>query len=124
VLTHVHHGFEGHENAKSLGNTVSPLDLMKEYGADILRLWALSSDFTEDIGLARKIPPGRDQYRKLRNTFRYCSGALDGFSGEERLADVAQLSRARTLHAAFDRRARREAEAAVEDFDFNTTSRR
>jgi isoleucyl-tRNA synthetase len=63
-----------------LGNTISPLDLMRDYGADILRLWALSVDFTEDHRIGKEILAGvADQYRKLRNTFRYLLGALDGF---------------------------------------------
>ena len=93
VLTH---GFtmdaKGMKMSKSLGNTVNPLDLMKEYGADILRLWALSVDFTEDHRIGKEILAGvADQYRKLRNTFRYLLGALDGFSDEERLDDVAAV---------------------------------
>ena len=66
--------------SKSLGNTISPLDLMRDYGADILRLWALSVDFTEDHRIGKEILAGvADQYRKLRNSFRYLLGALDGF---------------------------------------------
>src|SRR5258706_12310926 len=80
--------------SKSLGNTVSPIDLMKEYGADILRLWALSVDFTEDHRIGKEILAGvADQYRKLRNTFRYLLGALDGFGEEERLDHVAAYPR-------------------------------
>src|SRR4029078_6770165 len=76
--------------SKTLGNPGNPLDLMKEYGADILRLWALSVDFTEDHRIGKEILPGfADQYRRLRNTFRYLLGALDGFSNEERLDDVS-----------------------------------
>ena len=91
VLTH---GFtmdaKGMKMSKSLGNTINPLDLMRDYGADILRLWALSVDFTEDHRIGKEILAGvADQYRKLRNTFRYLLGALDGFSDEERLDDVA-----------------------------------
>ena len=101
VLTH---GFtmdsKGMKMSKSLGNTVNPLDLMKEYGADILRLWALSVDFTEDHRIGKEILAGvADQYRKLRNTFRYLLGALDGFSEEERLDDVASYPGAGALHA-------------------------
>ena len=93
VLTH---GFtmdaKGMKMSKSLGNTVNPLDLMKDYGADILRLWALSVDFTEDHRIGKEILAGvADQYRKLRNTFRYLLGALDGFSEEERVDDVAAM---------------------------------
>jgi isoleucyl-tRNA synthetase len=78
---------KGMKMSKSLGNTINPLDLMKESGADILRLWALSVDFTEDHRIGKEILAGvSDQYRKLRNTFRYLLGALDGFSEEERVA--------------------------------------
>jgi isoleucyl-tRNA synthetase len=122
VLTH---GFtmdsKGMKMSKSLGNTVNPLDLMKEYGADILRLWALSVDFTEDHRIGKEILAGvADQYRKLRNTFRYLLGALDGFTEEERLDDVAaypELDRYMLhLTAALDQKLRN----AVDDFDFNT----
>ncbi|MGN6848500.1 MAG: isoleucine--tRNA ligase [Sphingomicrobium sp.] len=122
VLTH---GFtmdaKGMKMSKSLGNTVSPIDLMKEYGADILRLWALSVDFTEDHRIGKEILAGvADQYRKLRNTFRYLLGALDGFSEEERLDDVSaypELERYMLhLTAALDQKLRN----AVDDFDFNT----
>jgi isoleucyl-tRNA synthetase len=122
VLTH---GFtmdsKGMKMSKSLGNTVNPLDLMKEYGADILRLWALSVDFTEDHRIGKEILAGvADQYRKLRNTFRYLLGALEGFSDEERLDDVAaypELERYMLhLTAELDAKLRR----AVDDFDFNT----
>jgi isoleucyl-tRNA synthetase len=122
VLTH---GFtmdaKGMKMSKSLGNTISPLDLMKEYGADILRLWALSVDFTEDHRIGKEILAGvADQYRKLRNTFRYLLGALDGFTEEERLDDVAaypELDRYMLhLTAVLDQKLRN----AVDDFDFNT----
>jgi isoleucyl-tRNA synthetase len=122
VLTH---GFtmdaKGMKMSKSLGNTVSPIDLMKEYGADILRLWALSVDFTEDHRIGKEILAGvADQYRKLRNTFRYLLGALEGFSEEERLEDVSaypELERYMlSLAAALDQKLRN----AVDDFDFNT----
>ena len=125
VLTH---GFtmdsKGMKMSKSLGNTISPLDLMKEYGADILRLWSLSVDFTEDHRIGKEILAGvADQYRKLRNTFRYLLGALDGFSEEERLEDISaypELERY-MLHLAsvLDQKLRN----AVDDFDFNTYTR-
>jgi isoleucyl-tRNA synthetase len=111
---------KGMKMSKSLGNTISPIDLMKEYGADILRLWALSVDFTEDHRIGKEILAGvADQYRKLRNTFRYLLGALEGFGDEERLDDVSaypELDRY-MLHVAaeLDRRLRN----AVDDFDFN-----
>jgi isoleucyl-tRNA synthetase len=125
VLTH---GFtmdsKGMKMSKSLGNTVNPLDLMKEYGADILRLWALSVDFTEDHRIGKEILAGvADQYRKLRNTFRYLLGALEGFSDEERLDDVSaypELERYMLhLTAELDQKLRN----AVDDFDFNSYTR-
>jgi isoleucyl-tRNA synthetase len=81
---------KGLKMSKSLGNTISPLDLMRDYGADILRLWALSVDFTEDHRIGKEILAGvADQYRKLRNTFRYLLGALADFSEDERVAPEA-----------------------------------
>jgi isoleucyl-tRNA synthetase len=125
VLTH---GFtmdaKGMKMSKSLGNTINPIELMKEYGADILRLWALSVDFTEDHRIGKEILAGvADQYRKLRNTFRYLLGALDGFSEEERLDDLSaypELERYMLhLTSALDQKLR----GAVHDFDFNTYTR-
>jgi isoleucyl-tRNA synthetase len=121
VLTH---GFtmasDGRKMSKSLGNTVDPLKLMTEYGADILRLWALSVDFTEDHRIGKEILAGTaDAYRKLRNTFRYLLGALDGFNETERVpaAEMPELERY-ILHllAELDAQLRQ----AVGDFDFNT----
>ena len=120
VLTH---GFtmdaKGMKMSKSLGNTINPLDLMRDYGADILRLWALSVDFTEDHRIGKEILAGvADQYRKLRNTFRYLLGALDGFDDTERLAvgEWPELERY-MLHLthALDVQLKR----AVEAYDFN-----
>jgi len=121
VLTH---GFtmdaKGEKMSKSKGNVINPLDLMKEYGADILRLWALSVDFTEDHRIGKEILAGvADQYRKLRNTFRYLLGGLDGFTEEEKVGVEAMPELERyVLHLAteLDRKLRR----AVDDFDFNT----
>ncbi|MES2002001.1 MAG: isoleucine--tRNA ligase [Pseudomonadota bacterium] len=119
------HGFtmdsKGMKMSKSLGNTVDPLKVMETYGADIIRLWALSVDFTEDHRIGDEILKGvSDQYRKLRNTFRYLLGALDGFGEDERLDDVAafpELERYMlSLLAKLDQTLRN----AVDDFDFNT----
>ncbi len=123
VLTH---GFtmdnKGMKMSKSLGNTVNPLDLMRDYGADILRLWALSVDFTEDHRIGKEILAGvADQYRKLRNTFRYLLGALDGFGEDERvdIAAMPELELERymlSLLAGLDTTLRQ----AVVDYDFNS----
>ncbi|HEV2600523.1 isoleucine--tRNA ligase [Sphingopyxis sp.] len=125
VLTH---GFtmdaKGFKMSKSLGNTISPIDLMRDYGADILRLWALSVDFTEDHRIGKEILTGvADQYRKLRNTFRYLLGALDGFSEEERITDVSAMPELErymlSLLADLDAKMAQ----AVDDFDYNSYTR-
>lgn len=120
VLTH---GFtmdaKGMKMSKSLGNTVDPLKVMETYGADIVRLWALSVDYTEDHRIGDEILKGvADQYRKLRNTFRYLLGALDGFDAAERLAPDAMPELERyvlALLAGLDGTLRQ----AVADYDFN-----
>ena len=120
VLTH---GFtmdqKGMKMSKSLGNTINPLDLMRDYGADILRLWALSVDFTEDHRIGKEILAGvGDQYRKLRNTFRYLLGALDGFDEAERVApeDMPELERYMLyLLECLDMKLK----AALTDYNFN-----
>ncbi|MXP27174.1 isoleucine--tRNA ligase [Altererythrobacter indicus] len=86
----VTHGFtmdaKGKKMSKSLGNTVNPLDVMRDYGADIIRLWALSVDYTEDHRIGPEILKGvADQYRKLRNSFRYLLGALADYDEAEAL---------------------------------------
>jgi isoleucyl-tRNA synthetase len=121
VLTH---GFtmdaKGFKMSKSLGNTISPIKVMETNGADIIRLWALSVDYTEDHRIGDEILKGvADQYRKLRNTLRYLLGALDGFSDEEKLpvSDMPELERyVLSLLAGVDATLRK----AVADFDFNT----
>ncbi len=125
VLTH---GFtmssDGRKMSKSLGNTVDPNKVMEQFGADIIRLWALSVDFTEDHRIGDEILKGvADQYRKLRNTFRYMLGALDGFDAEEDgservgVAEMPELERyVLALLGKLDATLRQ----AVADFDFNT----
>ncbi|OJW76061.1 MAG: isoleucine--tRNA ligase [Sphingomonadales bacterium 63-6] len=120
VLTH---GFtmdqKGMKMSKSLGNTVSPLKVMEQYGADIIRLWALSVDYTEDHRIGDEILKGvADQYRKLRNTFRYLLGALDGFSEEERLP-ADQMPELERYMLALLRDLDTELRRATDAFDFN-----
>src|SRR4030095_16922251 len=124
VLTH---GFtmdpKGMKMSKSIGNTIDPLKVMETNGADIIRLWALSVDYTEDHRIGGEILKGvGDQYRKLRNSFRYLLGALDGFSEEERIAasEMPELERYMlALTAQLDARLRK----AVDDYDFNDYTR-
>jgi isoleucyl-tRNA synthetase len=72
--------------SKSRGNTTEPQSVIKESGADILRLWVAMSDYADDLRIGKTILQTTvDAYRKLRNTLRYLLGALDGFSEAERL---------------------------------------
>ncbi|MEO8811569.1 MAG: isoleucine--tRNA ligase [Caulobacteraceae bacterium] len=87
VLTH---GFtldeKGEKMAKSGGNSVSPQTVTRQYGAEILRLWAALADYSEDQRIGPAIlQTTADAYRKLRNTLRYLLGALAGFSEAERV---------------------------------------
>ncbi len=122
ILTH---GFtmdsKGMKMSKSLGNTIDPIKVMETYGADIIRLWALSVDFTEDHRIGDEILKGvSDQYRKLRNTFRYLLGALDGFSESERVSDVAEMPELERYVLALLAKLDATLKTAAETFDFNT----
>ncbi|WP_377292976.1 isoleucine--tRNA ligase [Rhizobium sp. SG2393] len=82
------HGFtmaeDGRKMSKSLGNTVTPQDVMKESGADILRLWVMNTDYWEDQRLGKTIiQTNIDAYRKIRNTIRWMLGTLAHDTGEE-----------------------------------------
>ena len=97
--TVVTHGFtmdeEGRKMSKSLGNTVVPQDVMKQSGADILRLWVMTTDYWEDQRLGKNVlQTNIDAYRKLRNTIRWMLGTLAHDDGEEvALAEMPELER-------------------------------
>ncbi|KAF0113303.1 MAG: isoleucyl-tRNA synthetase [Rhodospirillaceae bacterium] len=93
VLTH---GFvmaeDGQKMSKSLGNVIAPQDVVEKFGADILRLWVVGSDYAEDLRIGPEIlKQTGDVYRRLRNTLRYLLGSLDGLTAEERLSDPAVM---------------------------------
>lgn len=97
VLTH---GFtmdgEGRKMSKSLGNVVAPQEIIKQFGADILRLWVASSDYSEDLRLGKEIIQTTvDSYRKLRNTLRWLLGNLAHFKAEDVVdpKDMPELER-------------------------------
>jgi isoleucyl-tRNA synthetase len=124
VLTH---GFaldqNGRKMSKSIGNTVDPLAVLNQSGADILRMWVASTDYFEDVRIGKEVLAGTsDAYRKLRNTFRYLLGALGDYAGEEALppAQMPELERW-VLHrlAELDSELREAANA----FEFNRYTR-
>jgi len=97
VLTH---GFvmagDGQKMSKSLGNNISPHDVIKQNGADILRLWVVGSDYSEDLRIGPEIiKQDADLYRRLRNTLRFVLGNLNDFDDQERLpiAEMPELER-------------------------------
>jgi isoleucyl-tRNA synthetase len=88
VLTH---GFvldeQGRKMSKSLGNVVAPQDVIKQSGADILRMWVCASDYADDLRIGPEIlKTTADTYRKLRNTIRWMLGSLAHFHEEDRVA--------------------------------------
>jgi isoleucyl-tRNA synthetase len=86
----------GEKMSKSKGNTVDPEVIIRESGAEIIRLWAAMVDYTDDQRIGKTIlQTTSDAYRKLRNTIRYMLGALAGFTDAERvaLADMPPLER-------------------------------
>jgi isoleucyl-tRNA synthetase len=93
VLTH---GFvldgQGKAMSKSLGNVVAPEEIIKRYGADILRLWVSAADYRDDVRIGEEILAGlAEGYRKIRNTIRYMLGALDGFDPARDAVPEAEL---------------------------------
>ena len=97
VLTH---GFvldqNGLKMSKSVGNVMAPRELTDTLGADILRLWVVNSDVSEDLRIGPEILKQQAElYRRLRNTLRWLLGSLDGFSEAERVgaAEMPELER-------------------------------
>jgi isoleucyl-tRNA synthetase len=119
VLTH---GFvmaeDGRKMSKSLGNVVVPQDVIKQSGADILRMWVCASDYSDDLRIGPEIlKTTADTYRKLRNTIRWMLGSLAHFHEDERVAPekMPELERL-MLHrlAELDAQVRK----AYEEFDY------
>ena len=106
---------EGKAMHKSLGNTVAPEEVIKDYGADMLRLWVSSTDYTQDVRISKDIMKQLSQaYLKIRNTARYMLGNLDGFDPNTLVpvSEMAELDRwalsrfndlVKTVRDAYDR---------------------
>ncbi len=94
--TCITHGYivdkDGRKMSKSLGNVIEPEKILKQHGADILRLWAASIDYTEDARIAEEILKRiSDGYRKIRNTAKYALGNLADFSPATDVVPVADM---------------------------------
>ncbi|MFP8966640.1 isoleucine--tRNA ligase [Pokkaliibacter sp. CJK22405] len=90
------HGFtvdqDGRKMSKSLGNTVSPQDVMNKYGADILRLWVSATDYSGDMAVSEEIlKRTADSYRRIRNTARFLLANLAGFEPDQHLVDSESM---------------------------------
>lgn len=117
------HGFtvdeHGRKMSKSLGNGIEPQDIMKTLGADILRLWIASADYSNEMSLSQEIlKRNADAYRRLRNTARFLLGNLHGFDPAAHsvpLADMVALDRW-IVHRAFE--LQEQIKAAYERYDF------
>ncbi|NCP62879.1 MAG: isoleucine--tRNA ligase [Alphaproteobacteria bacterium] len=116
------HGFtvdaKGHKMSKSLGNTISPMGVAKEMGVEILRLWVVGCDYTDDLRIGSEIlKHQQDIYRRYRNTLRYLLGALSAYNPKhdvtyEQLPDLEKwvLHRLSEIRKDFDR--------SLEEVDF------
>ncbi len=117
------HGFtvdeHGRKMSKSLGNGIEPQDIMKTLGADILRLWIASADYSNEMSLSQEIlKRNADAYRRIRNTARFLLGNLSGFDPARDLRpldDMVALDRW-IVHRAFE--VQEKIKAAYERYDF------
>lgn len=92
----VSHGFtldeKGNKMSKSLGNTILPKDVVRLHGADILRLWVASTDYTEDVKIGDElIKQVKESYRKIRNTYKFILGNLNDFDYSKDLVDYKDM---------------------------------
>jgi isoleucyl-tRNA synthetase len=124
VLTH---GFlidlEGRKMSKSVGNVISPQDVIKESGAEILRLWVSMSEFTEELRVSKEILTRvSDVYRKLRNTCRILVANLYDFDPARDSVPVAQLDEVDRFALARYADAARRIRKAYDDYEFSAAA--
>ena len=109
---------------KSLGNTVAPQDIIKDYGADILRLWVSSADYTQDMRISKPILKQlSDAYLKIRNTSRYILGNLNGFDPAADLVAENELMELDRWALAATNQLVANARAGYDSYDFHTVYR-
>ena len=128
VLTH---GFtldkNGHKMSKSVGNVIAPQKIIDQYGADIMRLWAIMTDYEDDHRIGDDILKGTtDIYRRVRNTFRFLLGALEGFDESESIDLTKDYNRLPelekfVLHQLYEMNEK--IQNAINNFDFGTLAK-
>lgn len=120
----MHCGFTVDENgrkmSKSLGNGVDPADVMDRFGADVLRLWVASVDYSHDVAISENIlKQVSDTYRRFRNTFRFLLGSLDDFSDEVAVQNWEELEPVDRYMMVKTEKFLNDAETAYNEFKFN-----
>lgn len=126
VLTH---GFtvdgQGRKMSKSIGNTVSPQDVMNKLGADILRLWVASTDYTGEMAVSDEIlKRAADAYRRIRNTARFLLANLNGFNPETDMVKPEEMVKLDRWAVGCAQEAQADILAAYENYDFHEVVQR
>ena len=126
VLTH---GFtvdgQGRKMSKSIGNTVSPQDVMNKLGADILRLWVASTDYTGEMAVSDEIlKRAADAYRRIRNTARFLLANLNGFNPETDMVSPEEMVKLDRWAVGCAQEAQADILAAYENYDFHEVVQR
>ncbi|MFL2679706.1 MAG: isoleucine--tRNA ligase [Alphaproteobacteria bacterium] len=117
------HGFvideKGKKMSKSLGNIISPKEVIDKYGADILRIWVASSNFSEDVRISyQNLDRHAESYRKIRNTLRFILGNINGWDGSKKVnyEDLPELEKF-ILYKIFN--LNKEVNASFDEFNFS-----
>ena len=114
---------EGKAMHKSLGNAMPPEEIIKDYGADMLRLWASSADYTQDMRISPELMKQLSQaYLKIRNTARYMLGNLDGFDPDRAVTVKDMLDLDKWAAAAFNNLVR-DVRAGYDAYEFHAVYR-
>ena len=115
---------QGRKMSKSLGNVVDPAEVVNKYGADVLRLWAASVDYGQDVSVGDEILQRTSEaYRRIRNTFRFLLGNLDGFNDETDMVSLEEMNPIDLWAMVRLSEIRDQVEAAYEEYSFHKVFR-